>query len=217
MDGIYKETVEDAEKVQELQWYQQMVKGFADFVSLGAGLRPLCLSVGTGLLPRTLAKSASGVVAIDPSAEMLDRARVLARKKRMRNMEFRTGSVEQIPAKDGEFDVCLGIASVYLLEDPLAGVMEMSRVTVAGGVVAILDPSHEMRLERLRSYAARTGATGLAFKSMHNWLASAQSHNQFAAMDLERLLRKSGMVDIKIEEQMDRMVLIAKGRKAGAG
>jgi SAM-dependent methyltransferase len=103
--------------------------------SLLAGLpagRALDVGCGTGRHTARLAADGHDVVGIDPSAEMLARAR-----ERLPGVEFREGSFAALPAADGEAGVvvcALALSHVPSLGAPVA---ELARVLAPGGLLVV--------------------------------------------------------------------------------
>ena len=71
------------------------------------------------------------VAAVDPSPSFLDACRL-----RYPGITAEVASAESLPFDDDEFDLALAQLVVNFMDDPHAGVGEMSRVTRPGGVVA---------------------------------------------------------------------------------
>lgn len=104
-----------------------------DFAGVEAGQRVLDVGCGPGALTAELARrvGSSAVVAVDPSEPF-----VLAARKRHPDVDVRLGAAEQLPLGDSEFDVSLAQLVVHFMTDPVAGLREMGRVTIRGGIVA---------------------------------------------------------------------------------
>jgi SAM-dependent methyltransferase len=73
---------------------------------------------------------ADSVAAVDPSESFVDAAR-----ERHPGVDVRQAVAEELPFRDGEFDVALAQLVVHFMSDPVAGLREMARVTRPGGVV----------------------------------------------------------------------------------
>jgi SAM-dependent methyltransferase len=103
-----------------------------------AGRRTLDIGCGTGTLAAALAELGGKVWGVDPSAEMLSRAR--ARRTRAR---FKEGRAEALPFKDAWFERVVVRLALHLLFLGKA-LHEIARVLVPGGrlVVATFDPAH---------------------------------------------------------------------------
>jgi SAM-dependent methyltransferase len=83
----------------------------------------------TALLVRRFGSAA--VSAIDPSAPF-----VAATRSRFPEVDVRSGAAEALPYDDHAFDAALAQLVVHFMDDPVAGLAEMGRVTRPGGVVA---------------------------------------------------------------------------------
>jgi SAM-dependent methyltransferase len=87
---------------------------------------------GTGRLAAALAERGARVWGVDPSAEMLARARTLAG----RTVGFKQGRAEALPFKDGWFERVVLRLVVHLVDRPRA-LAETARVLAPGGRAAI--------------------------------------------------------------------------------
>ena len=106
---------------------------FADFAGVTSGNRVLDLGCGPGALTNELVArlGPAAVVAVDPSPSF-----VAAMAERHPLVEVHHASAEQLPLDDGCFDAALAQLVVHFMNDPVAGLREMTRVTRPGGVVA---------------------------------------------------------------------------------
>ncbi|KAF2795696.1 methyltransferase UbiE [Melanomma pulvis-pyrius CBS 109.77] len=83
------------------------------------------------------------VLAIDPSAEVIEKARKHAEEQGVKNVRFEVGDIFNWKALDGVqeggFDVVHAHQVLQHLQDPLGALKEMRRLTKVGGIVAIRD------------------------------------------------------------------------------
>lgn len=115
---------------------------FLRFVPIRPGARVLEIGCGTGVVLRdlmALVGTRGEVTGLDPSRTMLDRARRLARGVRGGPLRLRHGDGNELPFKDGRFDVALAITVILHVADPLRVVKELARVTRPGGRVGLQD------------------------------------------------------------------------------
>lgn len=105
----------------------------ADFAGVEAGERVLDVGCGPGALTAELVRrlGPSGVAAVDPSESF-----VAAARERQPGVDIRQSKAEQLPFDDYAFDAALAQLVVHFMDDPVAGLREMGRVTRSGGVVA---------------------------------------------------------------------------------
>jgi ArsR family transcriptional regulator len=149
--------------------------------ALGLLLPPLRiadLGCGEGYLTFEAARWAASVVAVDRSAVVLERARALARRRRVSNVIWRQGELERLPIKDATIDVALLSQALHHAADPARAVNEAARITVPGGRVLILD-LREHQEEWVRS---KLGDQSLGFREA----------------ELKRLLTGAALRDVKI-------------------
>src|SRR5207253_2909013 len=106
---------------------------FADFAGLPLDGRVLDVGCGPGALTAELARRArpGRVTAVDPSEEF-----VAALRGRHPEVQVIRAPAEDLPFEGGCFDATLAQLVVNVMDDPVAGLREMARVTRDGGVVA---------------------------------------------------------------------------------
>ena len=110
----------------------QLSAQLADLAGVEAGQRAVDVGCGPGALLAELERrlGADAVAAADPS-EPSEAARA-----RHPGVDVRIASAEDLPFEDDAFDAALAQLVVHFMADPIAGLMEMARVTRPGGVVA---------------------------------------------------------------------------------
>lgn len=147
------------------------------------------LDVGCG--PGTITASLAALVpegraiGLDVSPEVLESAKANAAERGLQNCTFAVGSATNIPFPDDTFDVTHAHQVLQHLNDPVAALREMRRVTKPGGIVAVRDADWEgmiwfPRLEGIeewrQSYLRLTKAMGteaIAGRQLHVWAKKA--------------------------------------------
>lgn len=169
--------------------------------ALGLLLPPLAvadLGCGEGYLTVEAARWASRVIAVDRSPAVLDRARGLARRRRVANVIWKRGDLEKLPICEGSVDVALLSQALHHAQDPQKAVTEAVRITVGGGRVLILD----LRSHGEEWVRAKLGDRRLGFKDD----------------ELKRMLTMAGLEEVKVGVGASKTgdpftVLIASGQK----
>jgi len=169
--------------------------------ALGLLLPPLTvadLGCGEGYLTVEASRWAARVIAVDRSEVVLDRARALARRRRVSNVVWKRGDLEKLPLKDGSVDVALLSQALHHAADPAHAVAEAARITVPGGRVLVLD----LREHHEDWVRAKLGDRRLGFSDG----------------ELKRMLVTAGLHDIKAGVGARKLgdpftVLIASGKK----
>jgi SAM-dependent methyltransferase len=169
--------------------------------ALGHLLPPLDvadLGCGEGYLTIETARWARSVVAIDRSEMVLERARDLARRRRVTNITWKKGELTRLPLADASVDVALLSQALHHASKPERVLAEAARVTRPGGRVLVLDlREHDQTWVRERLGDERLG---------------------FRDAELERLLRDAGFERVRVNVGARKTgdpftVLIASGRK----
>jgi DNA-binding transcriptional ArsR family regulator len=172
--------------------------------ALGLLLPPLKvadLACGEGYLTIEAARWASRVIAVDRSGIVLDRARGLARRRRVRNVIWKKGELEKVPIRDESVDVALLSQALHHARSPETAIAEAVRITVGGGRVLVLD----LRTHQEEWVRSRLGDRILGFDDD----------------DLKRMLVQAGLIDVRIGVGARKTgdpftVLIAGGTKPNA-
>lgn len=115
------------------RYSEPLAKQFAELAHLRAGQKALDVGCGPGALTAQLVQrlGPGAVSAIDPSASFVAAVRV-----RFPEVDVRSGVAESLPFPDDNFDVALAQLVVHFMSDPVAGLIEMKRVSRPGGLVA---------------------------------------------------------------------------------
>jgi ArsR family transcriptional regulator len=111
------------------------------------------LGAGEGTFSQLLALRAKKVIAVDNSEKMVEFASQLARKHKLRNLEFRVGDLESLPIPDGEVDLAFFSQSLHHAQHPDKAVAEAARILKPGGRIAILDLQRHQFEEAREMYA----------------------------------------------------------------
>ncbi|MEO7272269.1 MAG: metalloregulator ArsR/SmtB family transcription factor [Vicinamibacterales bacterium] len=110
--------------------------------ALGRLLPPLKvadLGCGEGYLTLEASRWATRVLAVDHSPTVLRRAQALAARRRVRNVTWKRGELEQLPIRDASVDLALLSQALHHARDPQQALAEAARIIVPGGRVLILD------------------------------------------------------------------------------
>jgi ArsR family transcriptional regulator len=159
------------------------------------------LGCGEGYLTIEAARWAARVIAVDRSAVVLDRARGLARRRRVSNVIWKRGELDRLPIKDEAVDVALLSQALHHAHDAARAVAEAARITRCGGRVLVLD----LRTHEEEWVKTKLGDRRLGFRDE----------------ELTRLLTAAGLRDVRVGVGARKAgdpftVLIASGTKPNA-
>ncbi len=99
----------------------------------------LDIATGTGSTALVVAPHVDRVVGIDIAEQMLAQARTLAADANLSNIEFQTGSAEQIPFSDHRFDLVTSRHAPHHFLNVAAFLAEVRRVLKPGGRFVMVD------------------------------------------------------------------------------
>jgi len=169
--------------------------------ALGHLLPPLDVAdigCGEGYLTLEAARWARHVIGIDRSDEVLERAKALALRRHVDNVEWKKGDLGRLPLRDESVDVALLSQSLHHASDPERAIAETLRVLRPNGRLLVLDlREHDQAWVRNRF---------------------GDRHLGFSTADLEAWLTGAGLTDVRVQVGAGRAgdpftVLIASGLK----
>jgi demethylmenaquinone methyltransferase/2-methoxy-6-polyprenyl-1,4-benzoquinol methylase len=209
-----------------------------DALELRPGQRVLDLATGTGDLALAMLRRCPGVavVGLDPSAEMLARARDKgardegARDEGARVSAERSGDrlalgvgvAEDLPFADGSFDALAIAFGLRNVPDRERALREMARVTRPGGVVAILELGEprgrimgRLAWFHVHVVVPRVGALlsgAREYRYLERSIAAFPPPDEVVAM-----MRRSGLEEVRARPLSFGVCHLFVGRSAGAG
>ncbi len=136
------------------------------------------LGCGEGYLTIEAARWARRVVGVDRAPGVLARAKALAGRRRVTNITWKRGELDQLPLDDASIDVALLSQALHHAVDPAQTLSEVVRILRPGGRLLLLDlKAHEESWVRE--------------KLGDQWLGFSEDH-------LRRLLDRAGFAEIRI-------------------
>lgn len=159
----------------------QSMKGSNPHLSL------LDVGTGSGTIAATFAKAIPDghVTGVDLNPNILPRAKAVADRAGLENIEFLQGDVKKLPFADGTFDITFCHQVLTHMNAPWEALREMLRVTKPGGVVAAREADYETEciwpelpgLFKFHRFAANmmkaAGGTSKAGRLLLPWAANA--------------------------------------------
>jgi SAM-dependent methyltransferase len=115
------------------RYSEQLATEFLTLADARPGQHALDVGCGPGALTAKLVDrlGSTSVSAVDPSESF-----VAALRSRLPGVDVQCAAAEQLPFEDDRFDICVAQLVVHFMADPVAGLVEMARVTRTDGLVA---------------------------------------------------------------------------------
>ena len=155
------------------------------------------LGSGTGEFLLDLAERSEKLIGIDRSPRMIAEAERRRDEARVGNVEYRLGTLEHLPLRDGEAQTAVANMVLHYVADPALVLREVHRALRPGGTLLIADLTHHSE-EWMRE------------ELNHQWLG-------FEPEDLMSWLRESGFHEVQTRTISPRGegpdVLLASGRR----
>ena len=117
------------------RWKQKLV----NLAQVQPSDRALDICCGTGDIAFALARAGAHVTAVDFNEPMLEVAKLRARRKGFPQLYFQRGDAQQLSFPAGTFDIVSVGYGLRNLSDWKTGLVEMHRVTRAGGRLLVLE------------------------------------------------------------------------------
>lgn len=144
------------------------------------------VGLGTGGLLPALAAKAHNVIGVDHSPAMLEEARRRLASGGVSGVELRLGEMTHLPLPDNSVDCALLNMVLHHAADPAAVLVEIRRVLMPGGVLALADLCRHER-ETAREQLADQWL-GFEEEELSAWLKTAG----FSAITIERIEGQNG-------------------------
>jgi ubiquinone/menaquinone biosynthesis C-methylase UbiE len=178
----------DSDYFYELQTqtgWGRTLSSFAEWC--GAEPGRLCLDVGCGpgLLPAILARQGSRALGVDIDPQMFNPTRVYP--------DVAVAEVERLPFEGGVFDLVTATNLLFLLNQPVRGLIEMKRVVKPGGKVALLNPSEHINVEAALNFAAERNLENISRDTLLNYARRAEENHHWTEDETRTLYRQAGI------------------------
>jgi ubiquinone/menaquinone biosynthesis C-methylase UbiE len=117
------------------------------------GCSVLEVAPGPGYLAIELAKLGNyKIIGLDISKDFVDIARKNVKEAGIKGVEFRQGSVADIPFPDNVFDFIICTAAFKNFKEPFKASSEMYRVLTSGGTALIIDMNKNASNQQIEVY-----------------------------------------------------------------
>ena len=111
-------------------------ENLCESMDLNAGSQVLDVAAGNGNATLAAARRFCNVVSTDYVPALLEKGRGRAAAERV-TVNFQVADAEDLPFKDGEFDVAMSVFGVMFTPDHRRAAQELARVTRSGGLIGL--------------------------------------------------------------------------------
>lgn len=129
------------------------------------------LGSGEGLLSELLARRCKKVIAVDNSEKIVAFGAAKAKRKNLKNLEFRLGDLENPPLDPASVDLVILSQALHHAADPARAIVSAHRILKPGGQLLILDLARHQFQKAHDLYGDRW--LGFAEADLHRWLEGA--------------------------------------------
>lgn len=129
------------------------------------------LGSGEGLLSELLARRCKKVIAVDNSEKIVAFGAAKAKRKNLKNLEFRQGDLENPPIDPASVDLVILSQALHHAGDPSKAITSAHRILKPGGQVLVLDLARHQFQKAHDLYGDRW--LGFAESDLHRWLEAA--------------------------------------------
>lgn len=119
------------------------------------------------------------------------------------------GDAGRLPFADGTIDVLTGHSFLYLLPDRAGALAEALRVIKPGGRLILMEPHRTPSL----GAAMKVGKDPRFLLSMVLWRPFSRLYGRFSRESLAETLRAAGFSEVRVEETLGGMGLLARGMR----
>ena len=167
------------------RYSEPLAAAFVGLLGDGAGRRVLDVGCGPGALTAELLKEFEAVTAVDPSESF-----VAAARARFPQLDVQHAAAETLPFERATFDVAAAQLVVNFMTDPVAGLVEMARVTRRNGLIAASVWDH----------AGGTGPLSVFWQAAHDVDPHVKDESGLAGAregQLAELFDRAGLHDVE--------------------
>jgi len=169
-EGYFESVAGDWERIRK-SYFDDHVTSLAIEKLLPRDLTLADIGCGTGSLTFELARFARKVIGVDLSAEMLRRARGIAKVRQIHNVEFQQGDALKLPLDARSVDAAFCVMVLHFLPDPARAIAGLCRIVRPGGSVILVDLVQHNQ-EWMRDQMAHQWL-GFERQSMDQWFRDA--------------------------------------------
>ncbi len=168
---------------------QELFRRIATLVELHEGMEVLDAACGRGVTTSFLAQNyRAACVGVDPDATLVAEAERRARDAELEGrVSFDTAPLDDLPFRDGIFDVAIGELGLAASAQPARAVSELARVTKPMGCVVLVQLIW----------------TGNVDPARREVLVAHLGARPMILVEWKQLLRDAGVVDLTVEDWSD--------------
>ncbi|MCJ8299110.1 MAG: class I SAM-dependent methyltransferase [Pseudomonadales bacterium] len=176
------------QKINQLPWYQQVLRQWVDDLDLSRGATVLEAGSGCGDLCAYLDQRGMLPLGVDYSPSMLSIA-----KKNYPQLHYQHCDVTKMPFADDRFQGVICASLINLVAAPQQAVNELYRVCQPRGAVSILVPLQSFTEQQLAALCADRQLRGFSLAALCSW---HRLEPKKSAQSILWLLQQAGFTEI---------------------
>ena len=169
------------ERLYNLAWYRQTLADWLAWLAPPPGARLLEVGCSSGGFSMDLARRDYVVTGVDRSWRAIRHAK---RRRASADVGFVFGDALQLPLPSSSYDYTLAASLLNVVNEPLALLAEMARVTTGNGVVSVLFPTSTMQRDNANRFIQTRGLRGFSVAALRLWADFANKLDINAVCDL---------------------------------
>lgn len=212
--GKYQ-TAEEMEIGRKYEYDYAFLPFLYKWLNLKPGMTVVDVGCGSGYFTRILARRLKGegkVVGIDPDKTLISEAEKIAKKEGFSNIEFKIGSIYNIPLSDEYADLVVCHIVLCNIPHQFDAILEMKRIAKIGGTVAAVEPAYgggtyypDERLNEL--FGKFRKAFGTAINKEWREKLDMSNHVENIHLKLPQLFLDTGFTNITLNGYLSTFLL----------
>ncbi|MCF8566166.1 class I SAM-dependent methyltransferase [Alicyclobacillus tolerans] len=190
MQGL--DPVDFDDLLSQTEWNRSLQRSLIHWIGVNHTDEVLEAGCGTGRFVLQLAQRAKWVTGLDPSSEMVERAKLNAQDLSVENINFAVGDVHQLAFPKARFDLVVALNQLFAFEDAERALSELVRVCRPQGQIVLLNPGPNMNPWAVQSFSEVHNLRDFERDSLLSFATAAARHPQFDEQAMASMAESAG-------------------------